>query len=779
MKLATRLGLGFAVLIAIVVALGSVGYYLFHRVDANVIELSQHNLPAVKYATAVERSALETINEEKNTLLYKTNEAIVRAQEKLKGLMSNLDEMDKVAGQFQDQALVSRSGEVRKIVTEYGKLYGQAVTALQQNQVAERLMDEKGDVVDQEAGEFMQAKKVDYIEAKNALAVVNNINAQVLDTRFQEKSYMLDHDQQHVATIERNVKSILQACDELDKLHPDSTEKKQIANVRKAIQEYLKATLAWVEEYRRDTQSEVLAGYAKTMNRSGDTVAQEVDDYTLVKQGAVERIAESVFIVREIGDICLKMRLREKDYLLNRNSKDWDTLKKYLEDLSSLYGSLRKVATSPKDKERIDRASKATEDYQATADSWLKNDNLLSRDILPKMKQLGESVIRTAQAVQNDSWKISDGVTSQTQSIVSTSNLIIIIALCLGIFLGTILAWFITRSITRPIGRIIDGLNAGAEQVAAASQEVASASQQLAEGSSQQAAAIEETASSLEEMAAMTKQNAQNASQTNQLMAEAKQIVTQANQSMARLTVSMREISHASSETQKIVKTIDEIAFQTNLLALNAAVEAARAGEAGAGFAVVADEVRNLAMRAADAAKNTATLIDGTVKTVKEGAELVESTGKEFEQVASSASKMGELISEVAAASDEQATGIEQVNRAVSEMDKVVQQNAANAEESASASEEMNAQAVQMKVFVGDLVVLVSGAGRDEGTESRSEDHRPRIKLPVVHQPKLLGKSSDGIGQTNGRRLALGGKGKKEIHAEQVVPLDGDDFQNF
>jgi len=173
----------------------------------------------------------------------------------------------------------------------------------------------------------------------------------------------------------------------------------------------------------------------------------------------------------------------------------------------------------------------------------------------------------------------------------------------------------------------------------------------------------------------------------------------------------MDEISKASDETSKIIKTIDEIAFQTNLLALNAAVEAARAGEAGAGFAVVADEVRNLAMRAADAAKNTAELIEGTVKKVGDGTNLVNTTNEAFGKVAVSASKVGELVAEIASASNEQSQGISQVNTAVTEMDKVVQQNAANAEESASASEEMNAQAEQMKSMVNELGELVGGEG--------------------------------------------------------------------
>ena len=207
----------------------------------------------------------------------------------------------------------------------------------------------------------------------------------------------------------------------------------------------------------------------------------------------------------------------------------------------------------------------------------------------------------------------------------------------------------------------------------------------------------------------MTKQNAGNADQADILMAETGSVVDEASHSMTELTESMKEISTASEETAKIIKTIDEIAFQTNLLALNAAVEAARAGETGAGFAVVADEVRNLAMRSADAAKNTANLIEGTVKKIKDGSDTVAKTNEAFGKVASGAKKVGELVGEIAAASKEQAQGVDQINKAIAEMNKVVQKNAANAEESASAAKEMTTQAEQMREFVGELVAVAGG----------------------------------------------------------------------
>ncbi|KMQ50535.1 methyl-accepting chemotaxis protein II [Chitinispirillum alkaliphilum] len=281
---------------------------------------------------------------------------------------------------------------------------------------------------------------------------------------------------------------------------------------------------------------------------------------------------------------------------------------------------------------------------------------------------------------------------------------IVIITICSGV------TWIFGSRIVKQLETVINGLSRGSEQVSSASGQVSASSQQMAEGANEQASSLEEVSSSLEESSSMVKHNADNSSQANVLMEETKRNVIHGKEAILKVNSVIAEIKQSSDQTAKIVKTIDEIAFQTNLLALNAAVEAARAGDAGKGFAVVAEEVRNLAQRSAEAAKNTAALIENSHKNAEQGVNVSAEASEAVENISKSAQKVAGLISEIAAASKEQAQGIDQINTAVAQMDNVTQNNASNAEESASASEELSAQARELNDMVEVLVSIVNGA---------------------------------------------------------------------
>ncbi|MHC1743052.1 MAG: methyl-accepting chemotaxis protein [Syntrophobacteraceae bacterium] len=779
MKLRTKLVLGFAAVLCVMIALGALGTVMFKQVGTNMGVLAERSLPALQSSAAVEREALKTLLHEKEYLLSKSEEAGTRTMKSLQTLSAQVAEFSQIASKSGDADAASRAAEVRKLTAEYTQLLDQTIADLRMSSKAELSMDEKGALARTIANELMESKKAEYTDAKNALAIINNVNAWALDMRLSEKSFALEQGQQHLNAIKRNVASLLKAFEQLERLKPNETEKKQIANARVATEDYSKAILAWAEGLKQGGDEEALKANLKIMNRAGDTLSQVVEDYTLVKQGAVDKSTDSVFTVREIAETVLVAQLAEKRFIIGRDAKNWDVLKQCIDGLAALYKKLQGMVTNPTDKQRVENAAQATEQYWEAAKSWAQNQREVTENVLPKMKSNGEQVLASAQKTQDNAWNELDSVKASTQSIVSSSSFMIVVALAIGILVGAILAFLITRSITRPIQLVINGLAEGALQVSTAAEQVSASSGDLAEGSSEQAAAVEQTSSSLEEMASMTKQNADNASHASRLISEANQIVGEANASFAKLTHSMAEISSASEETQKIIKTIDEIAFQTNLLALNAAVEAARAGEAGAGFAVVADEVRNLAMRAAEASRNTAGLIEDTVKRVKEGSSLLATTDDEFKKVATSVLKSTELLNEIAVASQEQAQGIEQINRAVSEMDKVIQRNAATAEESASASEVMSSQADQMKGYVTELITMVGSHSRKD-----SLGHAPQLPPGAADTVRRLEGAKpvsdmtlEDHGKVNriSKALPPAGVAPNPKRPESVIPFD-DDF---
>ncbi|MEO8594806.1 MAG: methyl-accepting chemotaxis protein [Candidatus Solibacter sp.] len=279
-------------------------------------------------------------------------------------------------------------------------------------------------------------------------------------------------------------------------------------------------------------------------------------------------------------------------------------------------------------------------------------------------------------------------------------------------------ALILVRKATSSLRHMANELFEGSRQVASAAGQVASASQSLAQGTSEQAATLEETAASTTEITAITRRNAENTRSVSALMGETSQRVEEANQNLEEMVQSMKEINSSSEKISKIIRVIDEIAFQTNILALNAAVEAARAGEAGMGFAVVADEVRNLAHRSAQAAKDTAALIEESIAKSTEGNRKLQVVAGSIQQVTGSATQVKVLADEVDVGSQEQARGIEQIATAVTQMEAVTQRSAASAEQSAAASEELAAHAQTMYAIVERVRQLVGGSGQGESNGS-------------------------------------------------------------
>ncbi len=500
---------------------------------------------------------------------------------------------------------------------------------------------------------------------------------------------------------------------------------------------------------------------------------------TLSAAAAIDQLSSD--LTSAMRGVALEGHLRELDIATQRHAQ-------YAADLDSLRREATEFAQTAKQEQMrqltqeqiLNRLDALSQGGSSLYDLVIKGDMAAADRAYGQLSTDALALSQSAHELATLEAKAANAYADTAVGAVAPARYISITMMCLSFILGCALIYF-ARSISKALSNSIAELGDGADQVAGAASMVSSSSQSLAQGASEQAASLQETAASSEEINSMARKNTDNSRSTAELLAQSQEKVTLANRHLSDMVISMNEITESSGKISKIIKVIDEIAFQTNILALNAAVEAARAGEAGMGFAVVADEVRSLAQRSAQAAKDTATLIEDSIAKSSEGKGKVDQVASAIRAVTEDSARVKIMVDEVSFGSEEQSRGIDRIGSSITQMKQVTQTTAASAEQAAAAAQQLSAQSETMKDVVSRLQSMVDNKrSYQRASATRLSARRtlsPRLVTPAPRTAPV--KQHIGPPQTYRPKpqVSLSGSATPPVKFDEF-PLE-DSFQSF